>query len=174
MDWKCPYHLLKSITDHPCYNAWKVYVDHRRSIYVTQHVSYKSGYSWCNYVLTGGQIGQWYWSLVYCCIMNFRFKDEICDWIYGNHSKSHIGSYEIINFKDFKTLVSTWMKLTQKVVHFTVFKSFPNTSCCSQKFLPNHLEKIGWLDMRGSNRDVFIGWGAGDGLAGKGYSSKLW
>jgi len=28
----------------------------------------------------------------------------ICDWIYGNRSKSHIGSYEIINFKDFKAL----------------------------------------------------------------------
>ena len=29
------------------------------------------------------------------------------------------------------------------------------------------------LDMRGSIRDVFIGWGAGDGLAGKVYSSEL-
>jgi len=28
----------------------------------------------------------------------------ICDWIYGNRSKSHIGSYEIIDFKDFKTV----------------------------------------------------------------------
>ena len=27
-----------------------------------------------------------------------------CDWIYGNRSKLHIGSYEIINFKDFKAL----------------------------------------------------------------------
>jgi len=53
------------------------------------------------------------------------------------------------------------MKLTQKVDHFTVFKSFPSTSCCSQKFPPNNL---GWLDVRGS---VFIGWVAGDGLAGK-------
>ena len=54
------------------------------------------------------------------------------------------------------------MKLTQKVDHFTVFKSFPITSCCSQKFLPNSLEKIGWLDVRGSIRDVFSsggGWG---------------
>ena len=53
------------------------------------------------------------------------------------------------------------MKLTQKVDHFTVFKSFPSTSCCSQKFLPNNLEKISWLDVRGSIRDVFIGWGRG-------------
>ena len=30
--------------------------------------------------------------------------DLKCDWIYGNHSKSHIGSYEIIDFKDFKAL----------------------------------------------------------------------
>jgi len=28
-------------------------------------------------------------------------------------------------------------------------------------------KKIGWLDMRGSIRDVFIGWVAGGGLAGK-------
>ena len=66
--------------------------------------------------------------------------------------------------------MSTRMKPTQKVDHFTVFKSFPSTSCCSQKFPPNNLEKIGWLDVRGSIRDVSIGWGAGDRLAGKGYS----
>ena len=37
------------------------------------------------------------------------------------------------------------MKLTQKLDHFTVLKSFPSTSCCSQKFPPNNLEKIaGW------------------------------
>jgi len=28
----------------------------------------------------------------------------ICGWIYGNCSKWHIESYEIIDFKDFKTL----------------------------------------------------------------------
>ena len=65
------------------------------------------------------------------------------------------------------------MKLTQKVDHFTVFKSFPSTSCCSQKFLPNNLENNGWLDMRGSIRDAFIGWVVGDGLLGKDYSSKI-
>ena len=27
-----------------------------------------------------------------------------CDWIYGNQSKSHIGSYDIIDSKDFNTL----------------------------------------------------------------------
>ena len=39
------------------------------------------------------------------------------------------------------------MKLTQKVDHFTVFKSFPSTRCCSQEFLPNNLEKklAGWM-----------------------------
>ena len=46
------------------------------------------------------------------------------------------------------------MKLTQKVDHFTVFKSFPSTSWCSQKFPPNNC----WLDVRGSIRDAFIGW----------------
>ena len=34
------------------------------------------------------------------------------------------------------------MKLTQKVDYFTVFESFPSTSCCSEKFPPN---KIGNL-----------------------------
>ena len=65
------------------------------------------------------------------------------------------------------------MKLTQKLDHFTVFKSFPSTSCCSQKFPPNNLEKIGWLDVQGSIRDVFIGWGAGDGLAGERLQLKI-
>ena len=32
------------------------------------------------------------------------FMIPICDQIYGNCSKLHIGSYEIIDFKDFKTL----------------------------------------------------------------------
>jgi len=53
------------------------------------------------------------------------------------------------------------MKLTQKVEHFTVVKSFPSTSYYPQNFLPNNLEKISWLDVRGSIRDVFIGLGAG-------------
>jgi len=53
------------------------------------------------------------------------------------------------------------MKFTQKVDHFTVFESFPSTSGCSHKFLPNKIAKIGWLDMRGSIRDVFIGWVVG-------------
>jgi len=39
-----------------------------------------------------------------------------------------------------------------------VFKSFPSTICCSHKFPPNEIEKIGWLDVRGSIRDVYIGW----------------
>jgi len=50
------------------------------------------------------------------------------------------------------------MKRTQKVDPFTVFKSFP---CCSQKFPLNNFQKISWLDMQDSSRDVFIGWGAG-------------
>jgi len=66
------------------------------------------------------------------------------------------------------------MKLTQKVDHLTVFKSLPSTSYCSQKFMPNNLQKIGWLDVRGSIRDVFIRWMVGDGLEGIGYSSELW
>jgi len=54
------------------------------------------------------------------------------------------------------------MKLTQKVDNFTVFKSFPSIiSCCSQKFLPKKL--TGWTCKVRSIRDVFIGWGEGDG-----------
>ena len=66
---------------------------------------------------------------------------NICDWIYGNRSKSHIGSYEIIDFKDFNTLrvVSMRMKLSKKVDHFTVFNSFSSTGGCSQEFPPNNL-----------------------------------
>jgi len=46
-------------------------------------------------------------------------------------------------------IVSTWIKLTQKLDRFTVLKSFPSTSCCSQEFLPNNLKKIGWLEVQG-------------------------
>ena len=72
------------------------------------------------------------------------FMIPICDWIYGNRSKSHIGSYEIkfSKFYNQPRIVSMRMKLTQKVDYFTVFKSFPSTSCCSQKFPPNNLEKL--------------------------------
>ena len=59
------------------------------------------------------------------------------------------------------------MKLTQKVDHFTVFESLHSTSCFSQQIPPNNFEKIGWLAMQGSIKDVFIGWQVGDGLAGK-------
>ena len=31
-----------------------------------------------------------------------QIENFICDRIYGNRSKSHIGSYEIIDFKDLK------------------------------------------------------------------------
>ena len=34
------------------------------------------------------------------CAQKVSYKK--CDWIYGNRSKSHIGSYEMIDFKDFK------------------------------------------------------------------------
>ena len=53
-----------------------------------------------------------------------------------------------------------------------MIKSFPTTSCCSQKFPPNKIEKFGWLDMRGSIRYVYTE--AGDWLAGKYCVSKLW
>ena len=65
------------------------------------------------------------------------------------------------------------MKLTQKVDHFTMFNSFPSTSGCSQKFPPNNLKLDGWTCEVVSGM-FSLGWGAGDGLAGKGYSSELW
>ena len=58
------------------------------------------------------------------------------------------------------------MKLTQKVDHFTVFESFPSTSCCSLKFLLNKIEKNGWWDVQGSISDVYIGWVGGRGWTG--------
>ena len=70
--------------------------------------------------------------------------------------------------------MNTWKKLTQKADHFTVFESFPSTSCCSQKFPLNKIEKFGWLEMWGSIRDVFIGFVVGDGLTRKGYCSKFY
>ena len=33
-------------------------------------------------------------------------------------------------------------KLSQEIDHFTVFESFPSTSCCSQKLLPNKIENL--------------------------------
>jgi len=64
---------------------------------------------------------------------------HICDWIYENCSKSHIGSYEIIDFKALLPAMDCeyTMKFTQKEDHFTVFESFLSTSCCSQKLPPN-------------------------------------
>ena len=53
------------------------------------------------------------------------------------------------------------MNLTQKVDHFAVFESLRSTSCCSQKIPPNNFENIGWLDVQGSIRDVFIAWVVG-------------
>ena len=92
------------------------------------------------------------------------FYKPICDWIYGNHSKLHIGSYKIIDLKhcNHPRIVSTQTKLTQKIYHFTVFESLPNTSCCSQK--------LTWKKLAGWTCKVVSGmWvGGGDGLAGKG------
>ena len=56
------------------------------------------------------------------------------------------------------------IKLTQKVDYFIVFENFSSTSCCSQNSC-----QIRWknLDVRGSVRDVYIGWVAGNELVGK-------
>ena len=52
------------------------------------------------------------------------------------------------------------MKLTQKVNHFTVFKSSPSTTVVAAHRSSRQITKnLCWLDMQGSIRDVFIGWG---------------
>jgi len=51
------------------------------------------------------------------------------------------------------------MKLTQKVDHFNVFESFPSTSCCSHKFLPNNFKKsAGWMCEVVSGMFTLGGW----------------
>ena len=63
-----------------------------------------------------------------------------------NHSKSHIGSYEIINFKALSHYnkpknVSTRMKLTPKMDHFTVFKCLTVfLALIAAKFPPENLK----------------------------------
>ena len=52
--------------------------------------------------------------------------------------------------------MSTPMKLTQKVDHFTVFESFPSTSCCSHKFPPKKL--AGWMCEVVTGRFTLGGW----------------
>ena len=91
-----------------------------------------------------------------------------CDWIYGNHSKLRIGSYEIIDLKILKHYNSPRI-----VDHFTVFESFPSTYCCSLKFPPNEIKKLaGWTCKVVSG---MLHWVGGRGwTGGKGYSSKLW
>ena len=76
-----------------------------------------------------------------------NFITYVCDGMYGNCSKSHNKSYKIISLKILKhynwpRIVSTQMKFTQKVKYFTVFKRFPSTSCCLQKFSPNKMKKL--------------------------------
>ena len=70
--------------------------------------------------------------------------------------------------------VSTRTKFTQKVDHFTVFESFPITSCCPHNYPPSKIEKFGWLDVQGSIRDVYIGWvGGGGWTGGKRFQFKI-
>ena len=53
-------------------------------------------------------------------------------------------------------IVSMQTKLTQKVDYFTVFESFPSTSCCSQKVPPNKL--AGWMCKVVSRMFTLGGW----------------
>ena len=101
---------------------------------------------------------------------------SISDWI---RSKLHIGSYEIIDFKDFKALqpAKDYEHVNEtytKVGHFTVLKSFPSTSCCSLKFPPNNLLKMtGWTCEVLSGFFSLGGWWEMDWWE-KVNSSKLW
>jgi len=72
-------------------------------------------------------------------------------------------------------IVSTQAKLTQKVDHFIVLR--PSLALVAAY---RGSREITWKKMAGWTcevvriKNVFIGWVVGDGLAGKGYSSKLW
>jgi len=59
-------------------------------------------------------------------------------------------------------MILTRMILTQKVDHFTVFESFPSTSCCSQKFPPNN-----WLVGRARLYQGCLHWLGGGGWTGR-------
>jgi len=64
------------------------------------------------------------------------------------------------------------MKLIQTVDHLRAFLALLAAHRSSRQITWKKLP--GWLNMQVSIRDAFIGWGAGDGLAGKDNSSKLW
>jgi len=75
----------------------------------------------------------------------------------SNHCYTVSGS--IINFRQLQTRrkLNALKFFKQKfmpskisgitVDYFTVFKSFPSTSYCSQKFPPNKIKKFCWLDV---------------------------
>jgi len=56
------------------------------------------------------------------------------------------------------------IKLTQKLDHFTVFKNFPRTKCCSQNFPPNNFKKLaGWTCEVSSGMFSLVGGGGWTG-----------
>ena len=68
----------------------------------------------------------------------------ICDWLYGNRSKSHIGGYEIIDLKISKHysqpgIVSMRMKLTKKVDHSLCLRASLALVAAHRSSPPNNL-----------------------------------
>ena len=62
------------------------------------------------------------------------------------------------------------MKLTQKVDWFIVIQSFPSTSFCLYKFLPNKIENL--ASCKNEVILEMLTLGGGDGMRDKGWSTK--
>ena len=80
-------------------------------------------------------------------------------WLCSQLNLQQVPKRHPLQMEDFNQPLSTQTKLTPKVDHFTAFETFLSTSCCSQNFLPNKVQK---LDVQCSSYPEMIG--------GKGYS----
>jgi len=102
---------------------------------------------------------------------NIQVKGQSC-WIYGNCSKLHIGSYEIIDFKHFNhaRIVSMWMNLTQKWTTSLCLRASLAIVAVHRSF--RQIRWKIWLVGHVRYRDVYIGWAVGDGMVSKVYSTK--
>ena len=69
------------------------------------------------------------------CVMSVELNFMIiCDWILEKQSKSHIRSFKINGFKEFKhnspRIASTHMKFTQKMHQSITFQAISSTCSC--------------------------------------------
>jgi len=125
---------------------------------------------------TNKRYGGHVYKCIYIQLYTFQISKlkAICDWIYGNQSESHIGSYEIIDFKDFNTSQGLWAHEWNLPRRQTISLRLTAWTLALVTAHRTSRQITTWLDARGSIRDVFIRWVVGDGLVGKGYSSELW